>query len=79
MEPQKTERIMKVLKFGAGLFENEQNLSRVKEVVEASEGRVVIVSPERHVNTLRDIIPGSQVVPPQICLAGHLTGRFGSK
>ena len=62
---------MKVLKFGAGLFENEQNLSRVKEVVEASEGRVVIVAPERHVNTLRDIIPGSQVVPPQICLAGH--------
>ncbi len=62
---------MKVLKFGAGLFENEQNLSRVKEVVEASEGRVVIVAPERHVNSLREIIPGSQVVPPQICLAGH--------
>ena len=62
---------MKVLKFGAGLFENEQNLSRVKEVVEASEGRVVIVAPERHINSLREIIPGSQVVPPQICLAGH--------
>ncbi len=62
---------MKVLKFGAGLFENEQNLSRVKEVVEASEGGVVIVAPERHVNSLREIIPGSQVVPPQICLAGH--------
>ena len=62
---------MKVLKFGAGLFENEQNLSRVKVVVEASEGRVVIVAPERHVNSLREIIPGSQVVPPQICLAGH--------
>lgn len=62
---------MKVLKFGAGLFENEQNLSRVKEVVEASEGRVVIVVPERHINSLREIIPGSQVVPPQICLAGH--------
>ena len=62
---------MKVLKFGAGLFKNEQNLSRVKEVVEASEGRVVIVAPERHVNSLREIIPGSQVVPPQICLAGH--------
>ncbi|MBO4230477.1 MAG: bifunctional aspartate kinase/homoserine dehydrogenase I, partial [Bacteroidales bacterium] len=62
---------MKVLKFGAGLFENEQNLLRIKDVVEATEGRVVVVTPEGRVNALRDMIPGSQVVPPQICLAGN--------
>ena len=62
---------MKVLKFGSTLFADERNLPRIKEVVESTEERAVIVVPEGFTKTLSEVIPGSRVVPPQTCLAGH--------
>ncbi len=67
----KNKHTMKVLKFGAGLFEEERNILRIKDVVEATGGRVVVVVPEGRTKALQSVIPGSQVVPPQTCLAGH--------
>ena len=59
----KNKHTMKVLKFEAGLFEEEQNLLRIKDVVEATGGRVVVVVPEGRTKALQSVIPGSQVVP----------------
>ncbi|MBP3270101.1 MAG: aspartate kinase, partial [Bacteroidales bacterium] len=62
---------MIVLKFGARLFEDERNLLKIKDVVEATEGRAIIIVPQGSDRQLSDLIPGSQVVQPQTCLAGH--------
>lgn len=62
---------MKVLKFGAGLFGDDQNILRIKSVVEATEEDVIIVVPQDKVKTVQSAIPGSVSASPQTCLAGH--------
>lgn len=61
---------MKVLKFGAGLFAEEGNIEKIKEVVESTEGDAIIVVPQEFQKKLQSLVRGAMCANPQTCLAG---------
>ena len=62
---------MKVLKFGAGLFAEDSNILKIKEVVDSTQGDAIIVVPDGFQKKLQSMVTGSMTVTPQTCLAGH--------
>ena len=62
---------MKVLKFGAGLFAEEGNIEKIKEVVESTEGDAIIVVPQEFQKKLQSLVRGAMCANPQTCLAGN--------
>ncbi len=66
---QKKEMI--VLQFSADLFGDDQNLLRIKSVIDSTEGDAIIVVPLEKVKPVQAMVPGSMTASPQTCLAGH--------
>ena len=62
---------MKVLKFGDRFFEKEQDIIRVKEIIESTQGSTIVVVPAGAAKMLHATLPGSMLANPQTCLAGH--------
>ena len=62
---------MIVLKFGSSLFNIEDNLRRIKSVIESIDDDAIIVVPKEHVKPLVEITPNLRKVTPGECLAGH--------
>ena len=62
---------MIVLKFGSSLFNIEDNLRRIKSVIDSIDDDAIIVVPKEHVKPLLEVTPNLRKVTPGECLAGH--------